>query len=242
MRVVDLDLGHLHIMARPACGHHVGVPLEDFATLAADPAAPIDALALSMAAEFRHVDAEAAYTQLDALGDEVAGIREQLDGPDAGIDALREVLGVRHGFRGDHLHYDDPGNSMLDLVLERRRGLPILLSVLYVATAQRAGIALSGVGLPGHYVVRDLGTTPPVLIDPFAGGTRLQVEPSTDIRPWSAHQTVLRMLNNLIGSYARRNDLAKQIHAAELRLALPSTPAQTRALRQEWLSMQARLN
>jgi regulator of sirC expression with transglutaminase-like and TPR domain len=218
------------------------VPIEDFATLAADPAAPIDALALSMAAEFREVDADAALTHLDVLGDEVADMRDQLDGPEAGVDALREVLGVRHGFRGDHVQYDDPANSMLDLVLERRRGLPIVLSVLYVATAQRAGIALSGVGLPGHYVVRDLGTTPPVLIDPFAGGTRLRVEPSTNIQPWSAHETVLRMLNNLVGSYGRRSDLAKQIHAAELRLALPSTGARTRALRAELLSMQARLN
>ena len=169
-------------------------------------------------------------------------MRDQLDGPEAGIDALREVLGVRHGFRGDQRQYDDPDNSMLDVVLERRRGLPILLSVLYVATAQRAGIALGGVGLPGHYVVRALGTTPPVLIDPFAGGTRLQVEPSANIQPWSAHETVLRMLNNLVGSYARRSDLARQIHAAELRLALPGPAARARALRLEWMSLQARLN
>ena len=229
-------------MARAACGHHMNVPIETFETLAADPAAPIDALALSMAAEFRDVDADAAYAQLDELGAEVADARDQLAGPEAGVDALRDVLGVRHGFRGDRLQYDDPANSMLDLVLERRRGLPILLSVLYVATAQRAGIALSGVGLPGHYVVRDLGTTPPVLIDPFAGGTRLQVAPSANIAPWSAHETVLRMLNNLIGSYGRRSDLANQIHAAQLRLALPSPPARARALRLEWLSLQARLN
>jgi regulator of sirC expression with transglutaminase-like and TPR domain len=216
--------------------------IEDFVTLAADPSAPIDVLALAMAAEFRDVDADAALARLDELGEEVADVRDRLAGPQAGVEALREVLGVRHGFRGDSLRYDDPGNSMLDLVLERRRGLPILLSVLYVATAQRAGIAVSGVGLPGHYVVRDLSATPPVLIDPFAGGTRVQVEPSANIQPWSAHQTVLRMLNNLIRSYGRRSDLAKQIHAAELRLALPSPRARTRALRLEWLSLQARLN
>jgi regulator of sirC expression with transglutaminase-like and TPR domain len=229
-------------MARASSGHHRVVPIEDFATLAADPDAPIDPLALSLAAEFRDVDADAAYAQLDALGEEVADVRDQLDGPEAGIEALREVLGVRHGFRGDQRQYDDPDNSMLDVVLERRRGLPILLSVLYVATAQRAGIALGGVGLPGHYVVRALGTTPPVLIDPFAGGTRLQVEPTANIQPWSAHETVLRMLNNLVASYARRSDLARQLRAAELRLALPSPPARSRTLRLEWMSLQARLN
>jgi regulator of sirC expression with transglutaminase-like and TPR domain len=230
------------MMARAHCGQDMRVSIEPFAAIAGDPGAPIDALALALAAEFRQVDADAALFRLDKLGEEVAVARARLDGPDAGTDALREVLGVRHGFRGDRQDYDDPGNSMLDLVLERRRGLPIVLSAIYVATAQRAGIALTGVGLPGHYVVRDLATIPPVLIDPFAGGTRLHVEPSTDVQPWSAQQTALRMLNNLIRSYARRGDLGRQIRAAELRLTLPSSPPRTRALRLEWLTLQARLN
>ncbi|HEV7805298.1 MAG TPA: transglutaminase-like domain-containing protein [Solirubrobacteraceae bacterium] len=218
------------------------MPIQSFAVLAADPDAPVDALALALAAEFRDVDADAALAHLDDLGEEVAAVRADLDGADAGIDALREVLGVRHSFHGDQARYDDPANSMLDIVLERRRGLPIVLSVLYVATARRAGIALSGVGLPGHYVVRDLTTVPPVLIDPFAGGTRLEVEPSANVRPWGAHETALRMLTNLVGSYRRRSDLGRAIRAAELRLTLPSDPARGRTLRMEWLSLQSQLN
>ncbi len=220
----------------------MGVPIEPYDSLASNASAAIDELALALAAEFRDVDADAALSLIDALGDEVADVCAALDGDEAGIDALREVLGVRHGFRGDRERYDHPGNSMLDLVLERRRGLPIALSVLYVATAQRAGIDLHGVGLPGHYVVRDLGTVPPVLIDPFAGGVRLEVAPSTNMRPWSAQQTALRMLNNLVASYTRRSDIANAIRAAEMRLVLASSPAQTRALRLEWLSLRARLN
>ena len=216
--------------------------IDSFPALAADRTAAIDDLALSLAAEFRDVDADAALARLDRLGAEVAAAHAELDGPQAGIEALREVLGVRHGFHGDRERYDDPANSMLDVVLERRRGLPIALSVLYVATARRAGIALGGVGLPGHYVVRDLDMAPPVLIDPFAGGTRLEVAPSTNVRPWGAHETALRMLNNLVGSYQRRNDMTRMIRAAELRLALPSSPARTRALRLEWLSLQSQLN
>ncbi|MDX6681267.1 MAG: hypothetical protein QOG94_1306 [Solirubrobacteraceae bacterium] len=224
----------------------VRVDIASFAALAADRDAPIDVLALAIAAEFRDdVDADAALSHLDELGEEVAAVRADLDGSDAGIQALREVLGVRHDFHGDEgdpAHYDDPANSMLDLVLERRRGLPIALSVLYVATARRAGIALGGVGLPGHYVVRDLAAVPPVLIDPFAGGVRLEVEPSTNVRPWGAHETALRMLTNLVGSYRRRSDLGRAIRAAELRLTLPSDRARSRALRMEWLSLQSQLN
>ena len=82
-------------------------------------------------------------------------LRAARNGPRAGVEALREVLADRHGFVGDSRRYDHPDNSMLNVVLERRRGLPILLSVLYLATRAAAGIPLSGVGLPGHYVVGD---------------------------------------------------------------------------------------
>ena len=68
------------------------------------------------------------------------------------------------------MQYDHPDNSMLDLVLTRRRGLPILLSVVYVEVARRAGIELAGVGLPGHFVVGHFGAEPAALLDPFAGG------------------------------------------------------------------------
>ena len=155
---------------------------------------------------------------LDELGDEVAAAAAA----GAGLAALTGVLGGRHGFTGERERYDDPGNSMLDVVLERRAGLPILLSVLYVEVARRAGLTLAGVGLPGHYVVGRFAPPPPVLLDPFAGGTRLEVADFDveDVRPWGPHETALRMLNNLVGSFTRRHDLGRAIRAAELRLLL----------------------
>lgn len=216
--------------------------MEPFLALAARPAPRIDELALSLAAEFRDVDDAAAITLLDELGEEVAALRDTLDGPHAGIAALREVLAVRHGFSGDVRRYDHPYNSMLDLVLERRRGLPILLSVLYVAVAQRAGVALCGVGLPGHYVVGDLSSEPPVLIDPFRGGEPIVAESPRDVRAWNAHETALRILNNLVGAFDRRADIARTIQAAELRLALPLERKRVEALRIELGAYRARLN
>lgn len=213
-----------------------------FHALATRPEPAIDELALSLAAEFRDVDEVAAFTRLDELGEEVAVERATRTGPRAGLDALREVLGVRHGYAGDQRGYDHPHNSMLDLVLERRRGLPILLSVLYLATARRAGISLSGVGLPGHYVVGNLATDPPLLIDPFSGGVALQTPWRREIRAWGAHETALRILNNLVGSFERRADLARTIQAAELRLALPLEPARLESLRIELGALRARLN
>ncbi len=216
--------------------------MEPFLALAALPEPPIDELALSLAAEFREVDETAAVTVLDELGDEVADARRSLSGPRAGVDALREVLGGRHGFSGDERRYDHPQNSMLDVVLERRRGLPILLSVLYLATARRAGIPLCGVGLPGHYVVGDLRCDPPLLIDPFAGGEPVTAQSRRDVRAWGSHETALRILNNLVASFGRRADLMRSIQAAELRLALPLEPSRIDLLRIELGALRARLN
>jgi Transglutaminase-like superfamily len=211
-----------------------------FGVLAADPAAPVEELALGIAAEFRPVEADAVRDELDVLGDEVAA-RRGAGGPEADVAALAGVLGQLHGFSGDEEEYDHPDNSFLDLVLARRRGLPILLSTVYVACARRAGIPLAGVGLPGHFVVAHLGPTPPLLLDPFAGGRRVAPDGEPP-RPWSAHATALRILNNLVGSYTRRGDLRNAIRAANLRLALPAEGRDRDALAAEALALQARLN
>jgi regulator of sirC expression with transglutaminase-like and TPR domain len=98
--------------------------IRSFSELAVDAQAHVDELALALAAELRDlVDADWALARLDELGEEVARV-----GGD-GLDALHEVLGCRYGFIGDRDEYDHPDNSMLDLVLERRTGLPIILSV-----------------------------------------------------------------------------------------------------------------
>ena len=205
--------------------------------LAAQADPPLEELALALAAEFREVDASAALTRLDELGREVREAGER-----CAIDALGQVLGGRHGFAGNRANYEHPDNSMLDLVLERRTGLPIALSVLYVAAARRAGLPLDGVGLPGHYVVASFASVPPVVLDPFGGGKRIDAPPTRDLRPWGAHETALRMLNNLVGSYTRRQDLGRAIRAAELRLELPLEGRLGEALGAELRSLRARLN
>jgi len=217
-----------------------------FAELAAAPDPPLDALALALAAEFREVDVAEAMATLDALGDELAG-RAAAVRPSATVlaeaQACAAVLGAAHGFTGDREQYDRPENSMLDLVLHRRRGLPILLSMVYVEVARRAGIPLAGVGLPGHFVVGHFGATPPLLLDPFAGGGTVGADADRRlVRPWRAHETAMRMLNNLVPAFQRRGDLGGAIRAAELRLALPAEQPFRETLRTELTALRARLN
>jgi regulator of sirC expression with transglutaminase-like and TPR domain len=204
----------------------------------------MDVVALALAAEFRDVDAAGSLARLDALGAELLRAAAQTSGtPEATALACGRLLGATHGFAGDRDHYDDPDNSMLDQVLSRRRGLPILLSVVYIEVARRAGIELGGVGLPGHFVVGHFGADPPLLLDPFAGGGRVHADVTQDlIRPWRTHEIAMRMLNNLVVAYHRRGDLGTAIHAATMRLALPAAPAQRDTLQAELRAIQARLN
>jgi regulator of sirC expression with transglutaminase-like and TPR domain len=230
---------------RGAARDNPGVPdLPSFVELAASPDPRLDWLALALAGELRPVDAAAALAALDGLGAELAEAVVATDGaPAAEADACAAILGGRNGFVGDREQYDDPANSMLDLVLARRRGLPIVLSVVYVEAGRRAGVPLAGVGLPGHFVVGHFGADPPLLLDPFAGGRRLETAaPEALVRPWRPHEIAMRMLNNLVGSYQRRGDLGAAIRAATMRLRLPADDERQHALRAELRAMRARLN
>src|SRR3954471_12359310 len=131
--------------------------LPRFEDLAASPDATLDLLALALAGAFRRVEAARALATLDGLGEEVGGALRSAGTPEAQALVVSSVLGTPHGFRGHTDQYDRPENSMLDRVLERRRGLPILLSVVYVEAARRADVPLAGVGLPGHHVVAHFG-------------------------------------------------------------------------------------
>ncbi|WP_354699452.1 transglutaminase-like domain-containing protein [Paraconexibacter sp. AEG42_29] len=222
-------------------------PVPPFAALAASPAPALDQLALALAVELRppgSVDTALVIGALDALGAELGAVTASLEPGDVvgQTQALTALLGVAHGFSGDREDYDHPDHSMLDLVLERRRGLPILLSVVYTEVARRAEIPLAGVGLPGHFVVGHFAADPPVLLDPFGGGGRLGPIGGPDVRPWTPTEVAMRMLNNLVGAYRMRRDLPRAIQCAELRLHLPSGGDMRKTLAAELRSMQARMN
>jgi regulator of sirC expression with transglutaminase-like and TPR domain len=211
-----------------------------FAELAVVPDPPLDALALAIAGASRPVDYAAALAQLDAFGEGVAAAVAGVHDAEGQAAACARVLGAEHGFTGDRQTYDDPRNSMLDIVLERRRGLPILLSVVYVEAGRRAGLPLAGVGLPGHFVVGHFGTAPALLLDPFAGGTTLG--PDAAARPWTAHEIAMRILNNLVGSYQRRGFVDDALRVARMRMALPANRALREMLHAELRALEARLN
>lgn len=168
-------------------------------------------------------------------------------GPRAWAQSLAELLGARHGFEGTPGDYRRLASSLLPEVLRRRRGLPILLSVVWMEVARRAGVPVYGVALPGHFVVGfgRPGAAPAdqVLADPFDGGRLLTgadaevlvagatgepLDPAM-LRAADPLDIVLRILNNIRAWAAARPERSDvQLWAVELSLLLPAHPARLR--------------
>ncbi len=155
------------------------------------------------------------------------------------IARINHHLFVDLGFIGDDDNFDHPDNSMIDSVITRRQGLPILLCVVMMHTANRVGVPLHGIGFPTHFLVAPDGALPRFFIDPFNGGRILRSEQleqwfqriserSSDrlppfnwwLKPVSARQILARINNNLKGSYVRRNDLDGALRCVERLLLL----------------------
>lgn len=125
-------------------------------------------------------------TDVAPYEDVLSDIASRLDEVGAGVaDAseraacLAQVLAEEFGFDGDTDTYDDPDNADLIRVIDRLHGLPISLSILYVAAARRVGWAAEILNLPGHVLVMVGREAEPVVIDPFRGGVRVGVEAIT---------------------------------------------------------------
>ncbi|GGX27591.1 transglutaminase-like domain-containing protein [Streptomyces chartreusis] len=211
----------------------------------------LSTLCLLVGAEADGALDEAGMDSAQVALDELAGqLPYRPGGPRAWAVALRELLGERYGFRGCAADYQRLESSLLHEVLRRRRGLPILLSVVWLEVARRAGAPVYGVALPGHFVVGFGPADDQVLADPFDGGrvltggdadllvagaTGAPLQPSM-LTPADPLEVVQRILNNVrawAAARPERTDVA--LWALELSLSLPSHPARLRFERAQLL-------
>ena len=156
---------------------------------------------------------------LDRLADRV---RELLIPPHSAKEicsVLNRVLFHEFGFRGANKDFSDPQNSFLHCVLERRRGLPITLSVVYILVARRVGFELEPIGLPGRFMVGCFSYHKPFYIDVWSGGKQFEIEQmagfleDTSIEdsgsfllPVTVAETLTRGCRNLVQQYAKRGE------------------------------------
>jgi regulator of sirC expression with transglutaminase-like and TPR domain len=122
---------------------------------------------------YEDLDISACMAEIERMAARLRGRLPPQADAEAKISALNEFLFEELGFAGDADDYYDPRNSYLNEVIERRRGIPISLSVLYMEVGRKIGLPLEGVSFPGHFLVRLVlrGTT--LILDPFSGGESL---------------------------------------------------------------------
>ncbi len=165
------------------------------------------------------LDIGASCSLLDRMA---ARCRELIAEPVAARDkcrVLNRVLFHEHGFHGNTEHYADPLNSFLDQVLIRRKGIPLSLSLVYLLVAERIGLSLEPVGLPGHFLVGCYSEDVPFYIDPFNAGRLLSAGEAVvmlrkqslhptlaDLAPTPIREVLCRCCRNLVNHYTVAND------------------------------------
>lgn len=210
----------------------------------------LDRAALLIAAEeYPRLDIEEYLSRLDHFAEKAAwGMPEEADAFGR-LLALSQYLFRDCGFSGDTENYYDARHSFLNDVIERRRGIPITLSVLLMEVARRLGLVVFGVGLPGHFVVKFFDTADEevreVFLDPFNGGRVLTEEDCrrkveemyggavvfsrSFLAVVSKRQILSRMLQNLKGVYNRAAHHHKTLGVIERLLLLnPGSPTEIR--------------
>jgi regulator of sirC expression with transglutaminase-like and TPR domain len=183
------------------------------------------------AEEYPRLDIALYLEKLENFGNRV---RERVETAATTADlvaSLNAVLFDELGFQGNRENYYDPRNSFLNEVIDRRTGIPITLSVVYIDVARQIGFSVHGIGLPGHFIVGHFNPVEDFFIDVFNGGRlltenaladlvsgmsggRMQFN-STHLMPVTKKQILTRMLSNLLGIYAGSQDYRRAIASIE---------------------------
>lgn len=169
---------------------------------------------------------------IDGHADRLARSLDEPEKPERLVSALAGYLASECGFHGNSGEYYDPRNSFLNDVIDRRTGIPITISIIYLAVARRLGLPLFGVGLPGHFIVKFDDGVNTLFVDPFNAGKMLarseceQLARASTGRDFTLsdehlaaatnHSIIVRMLYNLRGIYHHNLQHRKGLGVADI--------------------------
>ncbi|MCM2316786.1 MAG: transglutaminase-like domain-containing protein [Thermoanaerobaculia bacterium] len=208
---------------------------EEFAARDLGPADVAEGALLIALEEYPQLDVEATLERIDSFAERVIE-RSRRDEPAIfRLGHVHAILFDQEGFVGNVGDYYDERNSFLNEVVERKVGIPITLSILFLRVARLAGLDAHGVGLPGHYLAKICFDLSEVYVDPFHGGRTMTVPEiasflgeisngqvalrAEHLRAWSARETLVRVLANLHATYERKGD-ARRRNAAMDRIEI----------------------
>ena len=205
-----------------------------FAELIRRPEPEIDlalAALLVAAEEYPQIAPEPYLRRLDELAERSRDRMWDETAPIVMLQEVSRVLFEEEGFRGNRMEYYDPRNSFLNVVIDRRMGIPITLSIIYLEVGWRLGLPLQGVNFPGHFLVRYAGEAVQLLVDPFQSGMvrfedesqglldhvyggSVRMKPEF-LRTADRRDILVRLLSNLKGNYLNRRDDVRALAAIE---------------------------
>jgi regulator of sirC expression with transglutaminase-like and TPR domain len=156
----------------------------------------------------------------------IPALRRGMSETEAIARILADTIANRHGYAGDNETFDDPQNADLVRVIDRRRGLPVSLGILYLEIAQRLGVKAQGMNTPGHFLMKVGKGEQARILDPFNGGLVLAAD---DLQPWGPAQGVaapdygpvenrsvlLRLLNNIRSRALAGKDMRRVLEIVE---------------------------
>ena len=187
--------------------------------------------------DYPRIDVDGYLDELDGLASRVEQRCTPNEPPVFRLGHLHAELFDVDGYRGDSTSYYDPRNAYLNEVIDRRLGIPISLSIIFLHVATKLGFTAFGVGLPGHYIVKVQFELNEVYVDPFHDGTTLtmteigallrqvsggQVQLGSEhLRAWSGRETLSRVLGNLQSMWTRAGD-PRRANAARERMEMLS--------------------
>lgn len=194
--------------------------------------------------EYPELETEAYLAMVDGYGRRLSGsLSDGLDIPSK-LTAINHFLYKELGFSGNAMDYEDPRNSYLNQVFDRRLGIPISLAVVHIAVMHRIGLPLEGISFPGHFLVRLPVDDGILVLDPFNQGRPVSIEelrervtphldgqPPSDsqlfqiLAPASVRTILMRMLRNLQTIYQHQGDHERVARSADRILKLsPDLP------------------
>jgi regulator of sirC expression with transglutaminase-like and TPR domain len=160
--------------------------------------------------------------QLDEMADRLNRKVKNILDPLALIEAVNDFIFKEEGFMGNQIDYMDPNNTFINMVIDRRTGIPITLSVIYLFLAKRLSLPFYGIGMPGHFILQYKKDNFEIYIDPYYSGQILSKKDCINFLFFSGYgfldryldvtsnkEILKRMIRNLLLIYKEQNDEKK---------------------------------